>query len=650
MLGFFRRIINSRLGLIVTFLLLGAAALAFAASDVTGLRTTGMGGLTGNDVAKVGKGDVTVAQLRSRAQNDMEGFRQQQPTLDMATYINGGGLDGSLARLITSLAFTEFGASQGLAVSKRTIDGQIASIPGLQGATGQFSPQIYQQLLAQRHMTDQGIRQDIARDIMAQQLVLPTSGATQLPMQMALPYASLLLEKRSGSIGFVPAKAMPAGSAPTDAEIATFYQRGIARYGFPQRRVIRYAVVTPDQVKAQSTPTDAEIAAAYKAQAARFAATERRTIQQVVILDQAGAAAIAAKVKAGQSIADAAKAAGLEASTRTDVDKQAYAATSSSSVADALFAAPKGAVVGPVQSPLGFTVATVQAIDHVAAKSLDEAKPLLVPELTKQKTLLALSNAHDAIDDSLAKNATFDEVIADRKLTPAATPALTAAGIDPTQPAAKLDPTLRPVLAAGYAAQDGDAPQMVPLGTDGGFAIVAPGKILPAAPRPLADVRQAVIADLTADRARQAARKMAIAIVAAANKGTPLAKAVGDSGAKLPAPRPVAATRAQISANPQGVPAPLALMFSMTANSTKMLEAPGGAGYFLIRLDQVVPGNAAGNAAIITATQRDMGRATGGEYVEQFVKAVRAQVGVKTDPTAIAKVRADLLGQTNSAN
>ena len=650
MLGFFRRIINSRLGLILTFVVLGAAALAFAAGDVTGLRTNGMGGLTGNDVAKVGKGDVTVAQLRSRAQNDMEGFRQQQPTLDMATYITGGGLDGSLARLITSLAFTEFGASQGMAVSKRTVDGQIASIPGLQGPTGQFSPQIYQQLLAQRHLTDQSIRDDMAHDTMAQQLVVPTAGATQMPVQIALPYASLLLEKRSGSIGFVPSKAMPAGPAPTDAEIATFYQRGAARYALPQRRVIRYAIVTPDQVKAQSTPTDADIAAAYKAQAPRFAAAERRTIQQVVVLDQAGAAAIAAKVKAGQSIADAAKAAGLEASTRTDVDRSAYASTASPAVADAVFGAAKGAVVGPVQGPLGFTVAQVQSIEQVAAKSVDQAKPLLMPELTKQKTQIALSAVHDAIDDALAKNATFDEIVTDRKLTPTTTTALTATGVDPTQPDAKPDPALRQVVAAGYAAQDGDPPQMVPIGTDGGFAVVALGKIVPAAPRPLADVRQAVIADLMTDRARQAARKMAIAIVAAANKGTPLAKAVGDSGAKLPAPRPISASRAQIAANPQSVPAPLALMFSMTANSTKLLEAPGGAGYFLIRLDQIVPGNATGNAAIIAATQRDMGHGVGGEYVEQFIKAVRAQIGVKTDPGAIAKVRADLLGQTNSAN
>ena len=51
MLGFFRRIINSRVGVIVSGLVLGIIALAFALGDITGLRSTG---ITGSSVASVG--------------------------------------------------------------------------------------------------------------------------------------------------------------------------------------------------------------------------------------------------------------------------------------------------------------------------------------------------------------------------------------------------------------------------------------------------------------------------------------------------------------------------------------------------------------------------------------------------------------------
>src|SRR3546814_13660175 len=104
------------------------------------------------------------------------------------------------------------------------------------------------------------------RDIFARQLIVPTVGASQIPRQVALPYAALLLEKRQGHVGFVPATAVAAGKAPTDAEIATFYSHETARYTVPERRVIRYTVVMPDRVADAAKPRDADIAQAYSQQ------------------------------------------------------------------------------------------------------------------------------------------------------------------------------------------------------------------------------------------------------------------------------------------------------------------------------------------------------------------------------------------------
>jgi parvulin-like peptidyl-prolyl isomerase len=407
MLAFFRRLTHSKVGVIITFLVLGVIALAFAAGDVTGLSSmTGGAGITGGDVAKVGKADVTANQLKTQAQTEMEGFRQQQPTLDMATFVNQGGFDGTLDRIISSMALEQFGRAQGMVVSKRAIDGQIASIPALQGPTGKFDENLYRQVLAQRKLTDAQIRSDIERDTFAQQLTLPSNGATQVASQLALPYASLLLEKRTGTIGFIPAALVPAGPAPSDADLNTFYQRNIARYTVPERRVVRYAMITPEAVKAQAVPTDAEIAKTYQQDSARYAATEKRDITQVVVADQAGAAAIAAKVKGGASLADAARGAGLEASTQTGVEKAAYAGTTSAQVADAVFAAASGAVIGPVRTPLGWTVAKVDKIEKVAARSLDQVRGEIAAALGIQKSAEALSAIHDKIDDSLSKNAT----------------------------------------------------------------------------------------------------------------------------------------------------------------------------------------------------------------------------------------------------
>ena len=559
MLSFFRRMINSKVGVIVTFIVLGIIALAFAAMDVTGIHSgLGGGSIGGNDVASVGKQEVTASDLKARSANAIEAARMRDPSLTMATFLEQNGLETILEQITSSLALESFAHQAGMAVSKRTVDGQIASIPGLQGPTGKFDPNIYQQMLSQRRLTDAQVRTDIARDTIGQQLIVPMLGASQVPQQLVLPYASLLLEQRKGQIAFFPTRVYADGAAPTDAEVADFYKRNIQRYTLPERRVARYALVTPDMVKAKAVPTDAEIAQEYKANAARYAASETRTITRVVVADQAGANALAAKVKDGASIADAAKAAGLEASESENVTKENLASATSPELANAAFSATKGALVGPVRTPLGFALARVDAVTEVPGKTLAQATPEIREALAKTKLQQALQAVRDSIDDALSSNGTFDEVVSDQKLDARTTPAVTADGTDPEHPDAKLDPALIPVVTAAFQADEGDAPQLVQIGTDGGFALVATGRVVPAAPRPLAAIRETVANDFRTDRALKAARAVAKDVAAKVSKGTAFATALSAVGKPLPPIQKLDATRAQLAANPRGAPPPLA--------------------------------------------------------------------------------------------
>ncbi|MET4897612.1 SurA N-terminal domain-containing protein [Sphingomonadaceae bacterium jetA1] len=650
MLSFFRRIINSKAGVVVAFIVLGIIAIAFAAGDVSNIAGLG-GGLSGSNVAKVGGAKITVNDLRTAAQNEVAAYRQEQPGVDMAQFIGAGGFEGVLQREVTGLALEQFGKDQGMVVSRRLIDGQIASIPAFRGPNGQFDPALYHQLLAQRKMTDAQVRTDLERTLYAQQLTVPTIGATQLAMQMALPYASLLLEKRNGEVGYIPTRLAAAGPAPSDADIQTFYTRNVQRYTLPERRIVRYALVMPAAIAAKAVPSEAEIAAYYQKNQARYAAAQKRDVTQVIIADQAGATALAARAKGGASLNEAARAAGLEASAQKGVDKATYAAQSSAAVADAVFGAAQGAVVGPVRGTLGFVVAKVDAITQVPGKTLAQARAEIVAELTKEKQAAALGELRNAIEDSLSRNATFDEVIADRKLQAQTTPAVTAQGQAPDAPTFQPSTEQRAMITAAFTAEEGDAPQIVPIGQDGGFAVVGVGQIQRSAPRALAQVRNQVLADLNADRARTAARKLANAVLAKMNKGMPMAQALKETGLPVPPVRPIVASRRDLAAA-QNTPAaaPLALLFSMPQGKARTLEAPANKGWYIIRNVRIEPGNATGNTAAIQAARGDIGRLIGREYVSQFAHAVRDTVGVKTDPKAIAKLRSELLAGSGSDN
>ena len=650
MLAFFRRLTKSKVGLFIVFVFLALIALAFAAGDVSNIRSQGftaVGG--GNDVVKVGDTTVTTTEFGQRVQGEMESYRQQQPTLDMAQFIAGGGFDAALSRLTSGLALEQFARGQGMVVSKRAVDGQIASFPGLQGPNGEFDANLFRQLLQQQKLTESGVRADLARDLLARALTARLQERQPVPLQIALPYANLSLERRAGQIAFVPTRAVPTGPAPTAAELQTFYGRNLARYTVPQRRQFRYARVTPDQVRAAAVPTDADIAQAYQADRAKYAPTERRTITQVVLLDKAGADRLAARVRAGTPLAAAATAAGLTSSTRAALTKAALAGQTSPALADAVFGATKGSVVGPVRGGLGYVVASVDDVRQVAGRTLAQARDEIAAALTTRKTADALQGLRDRIDTMLSDNATFEEIVADRKLTAQTSPALLSSGLDPERPA-QPDPALAPLVQAAFEMEEDEEPQVVATGADGGFALVALARVVPAAPRPLAATRDQVARDVLGDRARLAARRVAQQMLAQVNKGATLQQAWAATGLSAEGPKPLAASREDVERTQGPGRAPLALMFAMAPGTARLLEAPNNGGWAVIRLERIQPGDASRDQPRVAAIRQAFGQVLGREYAEQFGRAAQKVVGVETDKAAVERLKKQLTGSGAAGN
>ncbi|MEO7691852.1 MAG: peptidylprolyl isomerase [Sphingomonas sp.] len=655
MLTFIRRIIYSRVGVIVTLGVLIAIAISFGIEG----NMLGRGGISADSVATVGKEDVTVTELRRRTDIALNNIRQEQPTVDIVQFVNAGGVDNTLEGVITQTALAQFAGLQGMVASKQLVDGRIASAPDFKGLDGKFSQTLYDQALATGNVSDRQLHDQVALSVLSQHLILPITGnpalpnfgAYQVPIGVALPYASLDLEKRGGQLGFIPTPAMGQGAPPTDAELATFYKRNIVRYTVPERRSVRYALVTPDMLKALTTPTDAEIAQAYQKGKALFAPTEKRDLVQVVVADQAAAAALAAKVKAGAPIADTARAAGLEANALQAVEKSAYVKQSSPEIANAAFSAPKGAVIGPIRTGLGYVVVRVDAIQQIPGKSLEQARPELVTTLTTEKTQLVITDLHDKIDDAIAHHATFDELIRDHKLTAAVSPPLLKNGTNPDDPASKADPAFAQAVAAGFGSELEDDPQVAPMGADGSFAIVKLAKIVPAAARPLAQIREGVAHDFIIDRAQRASRQAAIDVVARINKGMPIAQSLAETKLQLPSVKPIPDTvRREANAIPENnqARAPMMMLFNMKAKTAKMLEAPGKAGWYILYLDHIQPGDARGDLKLLEQAQSGLGQLVAREYAQQFSEAVRKQLGVKKNPKALADVKAALTGHGGS--
>ena len=642
MLSFFRKYLTSPA-------VLGLFALIMLAFIVTGVGVGGGGGIsnltggTGGGVAKVGSHTISEPEVDRRAKVALDATRQDNPTLDMGGFVAQGGVESVIDQLINGRAAETFAAANGMVASRRLVDGQIASIPAFNGPTGTFDRNTFLSILAQRKINENDLRADFAREALTRQLLVPISGGTRAPVQLVTPYAALLVERRDGHVVPVPTTAFTNVATPSEAEVAAFYKTNLKAYTVPERRVIRYAVFDRASVAQAAVPSDAEIAADYKANAATYQGSQLRGLTQAIIADQASANAVLARIKGGQSFADALRPLGLEPLTVAPADRAAMTGSVGEAVANATFAGKKGDVAGPIKSSFGFIILRVDQIVDKAGKTLEQARGEIVTKLTEKKANDALADKVGKMQDAIDGGSTFDEVARANGLTASQTPPLTGTGSDPDNVAYKMPPEYAGMVRDGFGAEPDDDAQVATL-ADGKFALWKLDKVVASAPRPLAHIREGVVNDFKADRAKNAAKRVAEGIMNAINSGKPLDQAVAAAGVKLPPVQVAGGRRLEILRDQGKAPPPLALMFAMQQGKAKLLQAPNNGGWYVVTVDKVTPGNLAEAPGLIGTVQQALSNTARDEYVQQFMGAVRNQVGVKRDPAKVSTVKRSLVG------
>ena len=643
MLETFRSFFRSTLGVVVTLTVLALIALAFAAADVS--NSGGFGGVAGGDrVAMVGHEKIGTAQLVKEAQQALEVARQQTPGISMKAFLAGGGLDDTLNQLMDRTAIVEFGKVHGIVAGKRLIDSELAKLPQLQGPDGKFSESNYRALLAQRQLTDAEVRADIAGGLIAKQVLMPADYGASMPAAAVGQYAALLKEHRVGGVAILPSLAFAPKGLPTDAEVNAFYTAHTAAFMLPERRIVRYAVFGQDAIKTITPPSEADIAARYNANRAQYAASESRTITQLIVPAEADAKALAA---AG-NLSAAAKAKGLSTATVGPVTRDALAQQTSPEIAAAVFAAHPGATIGPIKGALGWTIAHLDKVDVKAARSLAQAHDEIAAALLVQRQRAALADATARIDDSFGKGTSLADAAKSLGLTPQTTAAITSDGKVYGEPGQSAPAQIAKIIPTAFQMEREGAPQLAELDPGKTFVMFDVTQITAAAPAPLAMVKPAVMQAIAMQKGATAAHTAAQQVQAEVRKGKDLATAVHDvaaaTGVTLPPVQPLALGREDLTKFKGQIPAPLSLFFGMAQGTAKLLPADGGRGWSVVQVSAIQPGTIAPNDPLVADTARELSQLAGNELAEELRNAIRADVGVKRNETAIHAVAQQLAG------
>ncbi|MEO6257021.1 MAG: peptidyl-prolyl cis-trans isomerase [Sphingomicrobium sp.] len=642
MLASFRRLSKSTVGTIMMALFLMVILASFAMGDIAHLRSGGAG-LSSSTLAQIGDQQVTDRDMSRAMERRLAEARQQNPEADYSSIASD--FDPLLASLIDQRSLQAFADKYGFALSKRLVDAEIANIPGAHGLDGKFSDQAYQSFLGQQRMTDAEVRRLIGSSIMQRLLLTPAATNARLPVGVATPYAAMLLEAREGDVATIPVAAFRAGLKPTDVDLQRFYAASRNRYLVPEQRVLRLARMGPEQVAAISA-TDQEIAAYYNANQATYGAKEIRVISQAVVPEQAVASEIASRARGGASFVTATAPAGLSAADISvgPQTRDEFASLAGPAVAEATFSAPANTIVGPIKSDLGWHVVKVDSIRREGGKPLAAARAEIAAKVTADKRKEALTDLVTRVEDAISEGSNFAEAAALAKLAVTETPLITATGTDRSNAAFHLPADFAPALRSGFELTQDDEPVVETLTNDQGYVLVAPSRIVPATPAPLATVRAQVAEEWINHQATARAKAIADAIAAKTARGVPLAKAVAEAGVPLPPVRPVAARRIELSQMGANVPAAVRMLFSLGDGKSRLVADPQQRGFSVVKVNRIIPGNALAQPALIGRVQNEFQDAVAEEYARQFLSAIRQAIGLKRNESAIASTKKRISG------
>jgi peptidyl-prolyl cis-trans isomerase D len=649
-----------------SWLMLAFLIVAVAAIVITGFGTGGTGGLPsagqsgGETLAEIGGEEVDSDELERLVRRRFQVAQQENPELDLGRFLAAGAYEGILNETVVGRALWAFGRANGITVSERMIDRVIANIPEFRNFAGQFDDATYRQTLAAQNMSEAQLRREVANYLMQRQLQLPIGMATRAPEAVAVQYASLMLERRRGTVGIVRSDAMTAGLAPSNAEVIAYFQRNRTRYTVPERRVLRYALIGREQVAAAATPTEQEIQAYYRQNAARYSGSETRTLQQVVLPTEAAARQLVQRAGGGANFAAAAQQAGFSA---TDIalgqqSREQYANLTNAAAAQAVFSAQQGALVGPLRSELGWHVVRVESINRANARPLDAVRAEIVTELSRRKLSDALATLSSRIEERIEDGASFEDIVRTEHLTMVETPPITAAGQAPGAQW-QAPPELRPLLRAAFEIDPEDPePAVETIAPNERYAFLSVARVIPAAVPPLAQIAAQVRADVIRQTGFERARALAQRLADRISSGVPAARAFAEAGVRLQPPTPMELRRVDLARSTE-VPPVMELFFSVPPGRARTLEGPNRGGWYVVHVSGRTPGQATCPAnqppaaqqqsegcQLIQAARQEFGARAGSEYTEQFARAVQNGLEIERNEAAIGRLRQRLRAGT----
>jgi peptidyl-prolyl cis-trans isomerase D len=495
----------------LTYVVLGLLALIFAAWGAYGLVNFNGAGTT--YAAEAGGQKIPVEQARTAWLNQQTMY-QQRLGREIPPEQKAMLQDQILESLVRDVLLNERSKELGYRVSDAAVMQAIREEPAFQ-IEGQYSAEVAKERLAQAGITLAAFESELrGREQRNQLLNGIVLSDFQTPTEIQRT-RTLQDEQREIRYALFPSDKYSAAIQVDDAAVDAYYKAHLAEYMTAESVKLHYAELRLDQLAAQITVSDDDIKAAYDKNKDRYNEPEKRHGRHILIpvgKDDAAAKKLADEVftqaKAGKDFAALAKQYSQDPGSADKggdlgwADRQQFVGP----FADALFGMNVGEIRGPVKTQFGYHIIRLDEVQAGKTKPLEAVRAELEAELKKNAAADKFGEIQEKIQQRLeTAGADLNAVAKEFNLaTGEVSPFLRGAGGAPlgtAQPVQDIvfgDSPLQPARIGG--------PVMV--GEDRLVLVTVTDHKAPQ-PRPVAEVKDGIVAAIKKDRGSQDALKAA---------------------------------------------------------------------------------------------------------------------------------------------
>ncbi|HEY4342389.1 MAG TPA: peptidyl-prolyl cis-trans isomerase [Steroidobacteraceae bacterium] len=501
----------------LTYTVFGALALIFAAWGAYGIANLNFG--SSSYAAKVNGHTIAYEDVRSAWQREQNQW-QQRFGGDMPAGQRSVLEDQLLEQAVRSALITDRAKDLGYRVSQQQLSSAVRAEQAFQ-LDGQYNADVAKSRLAQAGITPEQYANDLRSELERREL----EDGIQLsqfitPTEVERLHA-LNDQERQIRYALLPVEKYAAAAQVSDAAVQAYYDSRKSQFMTPESVNLQYAQLTLAQVAAQITVSDADLQDYYTKNKNRYISTEQRRAHQILVavnakVDDAAALKkaqdIEAKLKAGGNFEALAKQSSDDAGSAAQGGDLGLVERTSleGPFGDALFAMKTGDISAPVRTKYGYHVIRLDEIDPAKGKTFEEARADVLTQLRHDRAADKFGDIQEQLQQKIDQSGqTLDSLAKEFGLTLGAVPAfLKSTGGGDLGSSKDLQDLVFGDAVLGEHRIGGP----IVLDNDRLVLVKDLSHALPM-PKPLATVRDQIVATLRKESGTQAALKAAEAAV-----------------------------------------------------------------------------------------------------------------------------------------